>query len=48
MAKDSSFDIVSEADLTEVNNAINTSMKEVISRFDLKGSIAKIALLELS
>lgn len=48
MAKDFSFDIVSEADLTEVNNAINTATKEVANRFDFKGSISKITLNELN
>ncbi len=38
MAKDNSFDIVSQIDLSEVDNAINQSMKEISQRFDLKGS----------
>ncbi len=33
-----SFDIVSEADLQEVENAINTAKKELASRYDFKGS----------
>ncbi|OGI06877.1 MAG: YajQ family cyclic di-GMP-binding protein [Candidatus Margulisbacteria bacterium GWF2_35_9] len=46
MAKDSSFDIVSEVDLFEVDNAINMTMKEIQTRFDFKGSISKITRTE--
>lgn len=38
MAKDPSFDIVSQVDLQEVDNAINQATKETVSRFDLKDS----------
>lgn len=38
MAKDASFDIVSEVDMQEVNNAINQTEKEISQRFDFKGS----------
>lgn len=38
MAKDNSFDIVSQIDLQEVDNAVNQSMKEIGQRFDLKGT----------
>ena len=44
MAKQNSFDIVSEVDMEEVRNAVNQSMKEVVQRFDLKGSDSKIEL----
>ena len=44
MAKQNSFDIVSEVDMEEVRNAVNQSMKEVIQRFDLKGSGSSIDL----
>lgn len=37
-----SFDIVSELDLQEVDNAINQSRKEVEGRYDFKGSSAEI------
>ena len=37
-----SFDIVSEIDLQEVDNAINQARKEVESRYDFKGSKAEI------
>jgi len=43
MAKESfSFDIVSEADLQEVDNAINQAKKELSQRFDFKGSKSSI------
>ena len=43
MAKDkSSFDIVAEADLQEVDNAVNQARKELMQRFDFKGSKATI------
>src|SRR5436190_23081006 len=37
-----SFDIVSELDLQEVDNAINQARKELISRYDLRGSKCEI------
>jgi hypothetical protein len=37
-----SFDVVSEANLVEVRNAIDQSNKEVGTRFDFKGSDARI------
>ncbi|MGN7469003.1 YajQ family cyclic di-GMP-binding protein [Brevibacillus sp. SAFN-007a] len=44
MSKESSFDIVSKVDLSEVNNAIQTALKEIENRFDFKGSKSSIAL----
>lgn len=44
MAKQNSFDIVSETDLNEVHNAINQAMKEVRQRFDFKGSVSNVEL----
>jgi len=41
-----SFDIVSEVDLQEVDNAINQVRKEIGTRYDFKGSIAEIKFLE--
>lgn len=38
MAKDCSFDIASKIDLTEVDNAINQTLREIGQRFDFKGS----------
>lgn len=37
-----SFDIVSELDLQEIDNAINQARKEVEGRYDFKGSKAEI------
>ncbi len=37
-----SFDIVSEADLQEVDNAVNQAKKELAQRFDFKGSKSSI------
>jgi len=43
MAKESfSFDIVSEADLQEVDNAVNQAKKELATRFDFRGSKSSI------
>ncbi len=38
MANDFSFDIVSQIDLQAVDDAVNIAMKEIINRFDLKGT----------
>ena len=43
---DNSFDIVSKIDLNEVINAINQADKELLTRYDLKGSKSEIKLLE--
>ena len=40
MADESSFDIVSEIDLQEVDNAINQAIKEMLMRYDFRGSKA--------
>src|SRR2546421_1969207 len=37
-----SFDIVSEVDKQEVDNALNQARKELATRFDFKGSAAEI------
>lgn len=43
MAKETfSFDIVSEANLQEVDNAVNQAQKELAQRFDFKGSKSSI------
>ena len=39
-----SFDIVSEVDNQEIDNAINQARKELATRFDFKGSTATIEL----
>jgi uncharacterized protein YajQ (UPF0234 family) len=41
---ESSFDIVSSVDLQEVKNAIAQAMKELTTRFDLKGTSSEAAL----
>jgi uncharacterized protein YajQ (UPF0234 family) len=37
-----SFDATLEADLNEVRNAVEQSLKEITTRFDFKGSSAKV------
>jgi cyclic-di-GMP-binding protein len=44
MAKDSSFDIVSKVDFSEVTNAITQTMKEIQTRYDFKGSKSEVSL----
>ncbi|MDO4542418.1 MAG: YajQ family cyclic di-GMP-binding protein [Bacillota bacterium] len=46
MAKDSSFDVVSEVNLQEVSNAVNQARKEISQRYDFKGSKTQIDLDE--
>jgi len=43
---DNSFDVVSKVDLVEVNNAIQQTRKEIITRFDLKDSKSTVDLDE--
>jgi cyclic-di-GMP-binding protein len=42
MAKNSTFDITSEVDLQEVDNAVNQAEKEIAQRYDFKGVTAEI------
>ncbi|MBI4357873.1 MAG: YajQ family cyclic di-GMP-binding protein [Candidatus Omnitrophica bacterium] len=44
MASESSFDIVSQTDFQEVDNAVNQAMKEIKNRFDFRGSRSEIVL----
>ena len=44
MAKDCSFDVVSEVDMQEVDNAVNQAKKEIGTRYDFRGSKAEISL----
>jgi cyclic-di-GMP-binding protein len=37
-----SFDVVSEANIVEVKNAVDQSNKEITTRFDFKGSDARV------
>ena len=39
-----SFDIVSQVNSMEIENAVNTAKKELANRFDFKGTKAEIAL----
>lgn len=41
---DNSFDIASKIDLQEVNNAIQQALKEIQTRYDLKGTKSSIEL----
>jgi uncharacterized protein YajQ (UPF0234 family) len=43
---DPSFDVVSEVSLPEVVNAVAQAQKEIVQRFDLKGTAAGIELKE--
>ncbi len=42
MAKDQSFDVVSQVDLQEVDNAIQQAIKEISQRYDLKDTDSTI------
>ncbi len=42
MAKESSFDVVSQVDMQEVDNAYQQTARELTQRYDLKGSGAKV------
>jgi uncharacterized protein YajQ (UPF0234 family) len=44
MAESFSFDIVSEVNLQEVDNAVNQALKEIGQRYDFKGSKSSIEL----
>ena len=41
-----SFDVVSEVNKVELNNALDQSNKEIANRFDFKGSNANIEFKE--
>jgi uncharacterized protein YajQ (UPF0234 family) len=45
MPSDSSFDIVSEINLQEMDNAVNQAIKEITTRYDFKGTNAGISEL---
>lgn len=42
MAADHSFDIVSEINLQEMDNAVNQAIKEISTRYDFKGTAASL------
>ena len=46
MAKDSSFDVVSELDLQEVRNAVDQAAREIATRFDFKDTGSSVELAE--
>ena len=46
MAAMNSFDVTSEVDMQEVDNALNQARKEVAQRYDFKGSPATVELDE--
>ena len=48
MAKDCSFDVVSDVDMQEMDNALNQTKKEIAQRYDFKKSKASIVLEEMN
>lgn len=46
MAKDSSFDIVSDYDIAKVTNAVEQTQREIASRYDFKGTKAGLEFIE--
>jgi uncharacterized protein YajQ (UPF0234 family) len=42
MAQSFSFDIVSKVDLQEVANAVNNASRELVHRYDFRGSVSKV------
>ena len=44
MAKDSSFDVVSQVDMQEIDNAFGQAKKEIANRYDLKDTKSSIVL----
>jgi len=46
MAKDESFDVVSEVNMQEVDNAVNQTNKEISQRFDFKNSKSEVSIEE--
>lgn len=43
MPSDSSFDVVSELNVQEMDNAVNQAIKEITTRYDFKGTAASVA-----
>lgn len=46
MAKDFSFDVVSDYDASEMTNAVDQAQRELGQRFDFKGTAAKLEFAE--
>ena len=42
MPSDHSFDVVSKVDLQELRNAIQQAQKEIVTRFDFRGTSASV------
>src|ERR1700722_6175863 len=42
MAKDFSFDVVSDYDVSEMTNAVDQAQRELGTRYDFKGTAAKL------
>ena len=41
-----SFDIVSQVDIQEVRNAVDQAAREIVNRYDFKGTETKIRLTD--
>ena len=48
MAKDSSFDVVSQIDMQEVDNAYGQAKKEISQRYDLKVQVPIFHLIKVA
>lgn len=46
MAKDFSFDVVSDYDLAEMTNAVDQTQRELATRYDFRGTTASIEFAE--
>jgi cyclic-di-GMP-binding protein len=46
MAKESTFDVVSEVDMQEVRNAVDQAGREISQRYDFKGTGSSVELAE--
>ena len=46
MAKDSSFDVVSDYDLAEMTNAVDQAQRELSTRYDFRGTSAAIEFVD--
>ncbi|MBL8023433.1 MAG: YajQ family cyclic di-GMP-binding protein [Elusimicrobia bacterium] len=44
MAQEFSFDVVSKVDLQAMDNAVNSALREITTRFDFKGSVSRMEL----
>jgi uncharacterized protein YajQ (UPF0234 family) len=44
MAQEFSFDVVSKVDMQAMDNAVNSALREITTRFDFKGSVSRLEL----